>query len=108
MSSVDDREILQKLEDIGGDVEARELAHHLGRDSVFGAYQLVEDGLLESKTFFTLTDRGREHITSPSPEGLSHSPHPAESRAGSPAPGPGGAGDDLPPTGFAACHGRTG
>lgn len=106
MSAPSDLEILTKLEQIGGDVEACELAYQLGHDSVFGAWQLAEQGLVSTRTYFSLTDSGRELITSPSPEGSLDALSSTESLAGTPAPDPGGAGDDLPPTGFAACHGR--
>ena len=97
---------LQLLEDIGGDVEIEEVRYHLG---ALGPTELMDaalQGLVTVKTYFSLTDRGRELLASPPPEGSVAALSPVEEPESTSAPGPGGAGDTLPPTGFAACHGR--
>lgn len=100
------RQALELLDEIGGDVQGSEVIYHLNDAAFLELFEAARDDLVEAKTYFTLTDRGRELIASPSPEGSLAARLPAELSPGSPAPGPGGAGDDLPPTGFAACHGR--
>lgn len=54
--------ILRKLDEIGGDVLGAELVHHLGRDALYDAFELAEQGLVEARTYFTLTPEGQERI----------------------------------------------
>jgi len=55
--------VLRKLDEIGGEVLGRELAYHLGADSLLDAFELAEQGFVEARTFFSLTDAGRERLT---------------------------------------------
>ncbi len=59
---ISDRTVLAKLDEIGGRVEASELAYHLGPDSAYAAFELAEEGLVESHTHFCLTEAGREAL----------------------------------------------
>ena len=54
--------VLRKLDEIGGDVLGAELVHHLGNDALYDAFELAEQGLVEARTYFTLTAEGRERI----------------------------------------------
>lgn len=55
--------VLRKLDEIGGWVTASEIAHHLGPDAVYEAFEATEQGLVESRTSFALTDAGRDRLT---------------------------------------------
>lgn len=88
-------ETLRKLEEIGGWVRASELAHHLGPDAAYEAFELVELGLLESRTYFSLTPAGQSALASlPERRTDGESRGPAEATRGT-APGPGGAEPQL-------------
>lgn len=54
---------LRKLDEIGGSVLGSELAYHLGKDAIYDAFDLAEEGLVEARTYFSLTDKGREELT---------------------------------------------
>ncbi len=53
-----ERELLGKLDSIGGWVAESEAAFHLGVDAPLELFELEADGLVESRTEFTLTRRG--------------------------------------------------
>lgn len=57
-----DHDVLRALDSIGGWVVASELAYHLGRDAAYEAFEATEEGLVESRTYFSLTDAGRERL----------------------------------------------
>jgi hypothetical protein len=48
--------ILRKLDSIGGDVEEEEIVHHCGEDAPLELFEAEAEGLVESKTYFTLTE----------------------------------------------------
>lgn len=50
--------ILRKLDSIGGEVEDSEIAHHCGPDAVIELLEAETEGLVVSRTFFELTERG--------------------------------------------------
>ncbi len=50
--------ILRKLDSIGPDAEDTELAYHLGDEAIVELLEAETEGLVESKTYFTLTERG--------------------------------------------------
>jgi hypothetical protein len=54
--------ILRKLDSIGDDVEEEEIVHHCGEDAPLELFEAEAEGLVESKTFFTLTDKGRASL----------------------------------------------
>lgn len=58
MSEQRERELLGKLDSIGGWVAEAEAIFHLGEGAVVELLELEADGLIESRTEFTLTHRG--------------------------------------------------
>ncbi len=53
---------LALLAEIGCDVCEQEAKYHLGEATVYELYELAEQGLVEAKTTFTLTDKGAEEV----------------------------------------------
>lgn len=53
---------LQLLDSIGGDVACSEIAHHLGAGAVLELFEAETQGLVESRTEFTLTEAGRAKL----------------------------------------------
>lgn len=53
---------LAKLEEIGGWVRAEEVAYHLGEQAVFDLFEAEAEGLVETRTEFTLTEAGQALI----------------------------------------------
>lgn len=58
MSEQRERELLGKLDSIGGWVAESEAVFHLGEEAALELLELEADGLVESRTEFTLTRRG--------------------------------------------------
>lgn len=55
-------DVLRKLDEIGGEVAEAELAYHLGPEAAEVARRAAADGLVETRTYFSLTDKGKAAI----------------------------------------------
>lgn len=55
-------ETLRKLDSIGGWVSEGEIAYHLGKRSVVELFEAEAEGLVVSRTEFTLTDEGKARL----------------------------------------------
>lgn len=55
-------ELLARLEEIGGWVDDGEIVYHLGEKAVLDLFEAEAEGLVETRTLFTLTEAGREAI----------------------------------------------
>lgn len=83
------RQVMQTLEEIGGWVEIEEVRYHCGPLGPTELMNAAVDGLVEIRTYYSLTAAGQSALTS-SPEGLSQARDPGEAFEGS-AVGPGAA-----------------
>lgn len=55
-------DVIRLLDSIGGEVAESEIVHHEGEAAVIDAFELAEAGLVEVRTYFSLTEAGRERL----------------------------------------------